>query len=234
MKKGLRFDPRTKLCVILFASFSLMVPLSFFYECLFMTVLFVLFLLIGEWKKGIGYYSVFWLLAGLDYWTYPQGDHVIFGLLSFVLIGSRRLLPTVMSASFAMSGTKISEWIAALQKLRVPFSLIVPLTVLFRFFPTLLQDFKNIRKALRFRGIAMSYWDMLLHPLTTMEYIIIPILMSADNTAIDLSATAMVRGLGNSKKHTSIYPLRFQWQDYVLMGILVLCIGGRLLWPSLN
>jgi energy-coupling factor transport system permease protein len=58
--------------------------------------------------------------------------------------------------------------------------------------------------------------------------------MSADNTAIDLSATAMVRGLGNAKKHTSIYPLRFKWQDYVLIVVLVLCIGGRLLWPSLS
>lgn len=51
MRTGLTFDPRTKLCVILFASFSLMVPLSFIYECLFMTILFILFLVIGEWKK---------------------------------------------------------------------------------------------------------------------------------------------------------------------------------------
>ncbi|KAF1305103.1 energy-coupling factor transporter transmembrane component T [Candidatus Enterococcus willemsii] len=231
MKKRLTFDPRTKLCVILFASFSLMVRLTFFYEIIFISLLFVLFLLIGEWKKGISFYVLFWLLALLDYGLFPQGDHVIFGLLSFVLIGSRRLLPTVMAASFAMSGTKISEWIAALQKLRVPFALIVPLTVLFRFFPTLVQDFKNIRKALRFRGIATNVWEMVIHPFQTMEYIIIPILMSADNTALDLSATAMVRGLGNMKQHTSIYPLRFHWQDYLLIVVLIGCIGGRLLWP---
>ncbi len=231
MTKQLSFDPRSKLGVILFASFSLMVSLSFFYEVLFVTVLFLLFVVSGYWRKGLGFYGLFWLLALIDVVLFPHADQVVFGLLSFVAVGTRRLLPTIMAASFAVSGTRISEWIAALQKLRVPFALIVPLTVLFRFFPTVVQDYKNIRKALRFRGIALNRWDLLLHPLTAMEYIVVPILMSADTTATNLSAVALMRGLGNTKQHTSIYPLKFQRQDYLLGMLLVLCVAGRLLRP---
>jgi len=72
--------------------------------------------------------------------------------------------------------------------------------------------------------------DLFLHPFQTMEYIIVPILMSAENTSLDLSSAALVRGLANPTTHTSIYEIRLKIQDYVLIGILVLSgIIGRLI-----
>ena len=102
--------------------------------------------------------------------------------------------------------------------------LLVPLAVLFRFFPTLLQDVKSIRQAMRFRGIALNGWSYVRHPLQTVEYFLIPLLMSAENTATELSATALVRGLSAKNPHTSVYTLRLKLADYVVFGTVLLLI----------
>lgn len=224
------FDPRSKLCTILFASLLLMFPIPFQAEILFVTLMYILFILNGSFKKGTIFYGIFWLLVLGDHLMFPFINHSIVAFFDFLFVGNRRMLPTIMAAAFAMNRTKISEWIAALKKCHVPFGLIIPLTVLFRFFPILLQDFRSIRNAMKYRGIAISTVDLFIHPLQTMEYIIVPILMSAENTSLDLSSAALVRGLANPKAHTSVYKIRFNVQDYVLIGSLILCgIVGRLM-----
>lgn len=216
------FDPRSKLCTILFASFLLMFPLPFAAEILFVSLLYGLFILNGAFKKGTIFYAIFWLFILGVHLLFPYIDNGVAAFFDFLLVGNRRLLPTVMAAAFAMNQTKISEWIAALKKCRIPFGLIVPLTVLFRFFPTLFQDFKSIRNAMKYRGIAVSTVDLFMHPFQTMEYIIVPVLMSAENTSLDLSAAALARGLANPTAHTSVYEIHLKIQDYVLMGLLIL------------
>lgn len=227
-KTYVTFDPRSKLCTILFASFLLMFPVHFQAEIVFVTLLFMLFVLNGGFKKGLLFYCIFWLLVWGDYLLFPYIDNGFVAFVDFLFVGNRRMLPTVMAATFALNRTKISEWIAALKKCHLPFSLIIPLTVLFRFFPTLFQDFRSIRNAMKYRGIAVSTVELFLHPVQTMEFIIVPILMSAENTSLDLSSAALVRGLANPTKHTSIYEIRLKFQDYLLIIILVLgAIGGR-------
>lgn len=229
-KRYVTFDPRSKLCTILFASFLLMFPLSFHAEIIFVTLLFGLFILNGGFKKGLIFYCIFWFLVVGDYLLFPYIDNGFAAFIDFLFVGNRRMLPTIMAATFALNRTKISEWIAALKKCHLPFSVIIPLTVLFRFFPTLFQDFRSIRNAMKYRGIAVSTVDLFLHPLQTMEFIIVPILMSAENTSLDLSSAALVRGLANPTKHTSVYEIRLKIQDYLLITVLILgVVGGRLL-----
>ncbi|MTD38657.1 energy-coupling factor transporter transmembrane protein EcfT [Erwinia sp. CPCC 100877] len=223
-----KFDPRSKLATIVCASLFLILPASYKGEVLFVTLLFVCFLLNGSWQKGTVFYVLFWLLSLGDQLLFPWIHHSIAAFFDFLFVGNRRMLPTIMAAAFAVNRTKISEWIAALKKWHVPFALIIPLTVLFRFFPTIVQDFKSIRNAMKYRGIAVSTMDLFIHPLQTMEYLIVPILMSAENSSSDLSAAALVRGLGNPKSHTSIYTIHFRVQDYLLfISLVVLIIFGR-------
>lgn len=229
-KTYVTFDPRSKLCTILFASFMLMFPLAFKVEVFFVTLLYGVFILNGGWKKGTIFYSIFWLLVIGDKLLFPYIEHPIAAFFDFLFVGNRRMLPTIMAATFAMNRTKISEWISALKKCHLPLGLLIPLTVLFRFFPTLFQDFKSIRNAMKYRGIAISTVDLFLHPFQTMEYIIVPILMSAENTSLDLSAAALVRGLANPGIHTSVYKIRLNIQDYALISVLIFCgIAGRLI-----
>ena len=60
--------------------------------------------------------------------------------------------------------------VSCFAKIRIPsfFAGTVGRTV--SIFPTLLQDVKSIRQAMRFRGIALNGWSYVRHPLQTVEY----------------------------------------------------------------
>ena len=96
---------------------------------------YLVFLLSGFWRKGIVVFrAVVYYCLLVEGFFAGQNNSIVTTLLDFFSVGYRRLLPTIMAAVFAMSGTKISEWLAALQKIRIPSFLLVPLAVLFRFF----------------------------------------------------------------------------------------------------
>lgn len=222
------FDPRSKLCVIVIASVALMVELSLPFEVALIG-LFAFFLIAsGYMKKAVVFLGVFLGLLWANQLVLAAPGHPIAVLIDFLMVGNRRLLPTIMAASFTLSGTKVSEWLAALQKLHLPMQLIVPLAVLFRFFPMAIQEISHIRQAMKFRGIATTPWQLIRHPLQSMEYVIIPLLLSAEETSLNLSATALVRGLANPKKHTSVHELQLKGPDYALMGSLLGCLVVRM------
>lgn len=227
---SMTFDPRSKLVAVLFASLLLMFHFPLIIEFSFVTLLLLLFILNKEMKKGFFLFFIYWVVYFISTWTLQYINHPILTVFSFVFLVLRRFSPTIMAASFAVSQTKNSQWIATLKKCHLPFSLIVPLSVLFRFFPTLIHDMKNIRNAMKFRGIAVHTWELFLHPFKTLEFIVVPILMSAENISLDLSASALTRGLGNDSPQSSIYEVKFRWYDYLLtLVIILLTIGGFLL-----
>lgn len=225
------FDPRSKLATVFVASLLLMSRATWQLEGLFVSFLLILLWLNGGRKKGLVLFGLFWVLFIIDTFYFNDIRGAVSAFISFLLVGNRLMLPPIMAAVFASNQTKVSEWVAAMKKCRVPDVILIPFIVVCRFFPTLIEDAKRIRNAMKFRGIAVSKWELIKHPLQTLEFIIVPILMSVENTSLDLSAAALVRGLGNPGMHTSIYEVSMKKQDYILLLILVgiLVIGGILL-----
>lgn len=220
----LTFDPRSKLAVVFCASLLLMVRANQKIEGIFVLSLFVLLLLNGAWKKGILLTTLYFFFFVMDVYFFSHLTDSLMIFLSFFFVANRLLLPPVMAAVFASNRTTMSEWIAAMKKMKVPQTIIVPFSVVCRFFPVLIQDFKQIRRAMKFRGIGINSTDLIWHPLLTLEYIIVPILVSVETSSLDLSAAALVRGLGSAEKNTSIYRVRFNIQDYVLLLFLLIFI----------
>lgn len=227
---SVKFDPRSKLVTVLFASLLLMFRFDLKIELAFMTLLLLLFMLEGSWKRGLFYYLSGLVILWVSDWLLNYVDEPLITFISFGFIALRRFFPTIMAAGFAANKTKTSQWIATLKKWHFPLSIIVPLAVLFRFFPTFTQDVKHLHNAMRYRGIIHSYWDLIRHPFRTIEYIVVPLLMSTENISLDLSAASLTRGLGNPIPQTSIYPIKFAWYDYLLcFTIILLGIGGIIL-----
>ena len=88
----------------------------------------------------------------------------------------------------------------------------IPLSVVFRYFPTIKEEWDSIRAAMKMRGIHIS-----------LEHIMVPLLMSAVNVSEELSAAALCRGLDSPEPHTSLVQVRFHFSD-----ILVWCVTGAL------
>ena len=219
--KAIKFDPRSKLATVMCASFLLMLRVDPIVEALFVLMMFFLLTLNGGFKKGFLLSLLYSVIFCLERFLFKEITGPLTALFSFFLAANRLLIPPIMGATFA-ANNKMSEWIAAMKKMKVPTFIVVPFSVVCRFFPVLIQDFKEIRRAMKFRGIGINSMDLVKHPLLTLEYIIVPILVSVENTSVELSAASLVRGLGSSNSHTSIYEIKFKLQDYLLILLLIL------------
>ncbi|UTR13752.1 energy-coupling factor transporter transmembrane protein EcfT [Salipaludibacillus sp. LMS25] len=224
--KPVSFDPRTKLVLLIYANviMFLHVPLlPLMVSILFFTSLYVVS---GKGLKGLIYLAIF-LIASfvefvlVDVITVP----VLPTILSVLSVAVRRFLPCVMAGYFAFSTTKASEWIVTLKTLLVPHNVIIPVTVMLRFFPSVMKDYQNIRKAMAFRGIATSIWGLFSKPIQAIEHIFVPLLMNATTTADDLAAASLTRGISYPGQHTSYTTISVKAHDWLVISttFLLLC-----------
>ncbi|MCV2509831.1 MAG: energy-coupling factor transporter transmembrane protein EcfT, partial [Neisseriaceae bacterium] len=68
-------------------------------------------------------------------------------ILVFMLFFSLRILPSFALGYHLIKSTEINEIILALQKIKIPMLFIIPIVVIFRFFPTFREERKSIAMA---------------------------------------------------------------------------------------
>lgn len=135
---------------------------------------------------------------------------MVLGMLTFLIL---RMIPVLMLGSWLIKTTKISDFIASMEKIKLPASVIIPLAVTLRFMPTIQSEFRSIKNTMKMRGISLSLGSIVKHPLVTTEYALVPLLMRSIKVADELSASALTRGLGSHKKRTSYHDVRLDRHD---------------------
>ena len=103
------------------------------------------------------------------------------------------------------------------EKLHIPKTITVPVSVMIRFFPAIAEEYGCIRNAMKMRGISGRT------PAQFLEYRLVPLMTAVLNIGGDLSASALSRGLDSPKKRTNACVIGFRAIDYV---ITVLCLAG--------
>lgn len=165
-------------------------------------------LLTGGWLAAI--------IVTIAYWTARLA--ITFGLFGFLFLS-----------------TSVSALIAALSALRLPRALIVPLAVMLRFIPTAMDELKAIMNTMRLRGVVSGPTDMLLHPVRMAEYTVLPLLASVTRIADELSASALLRGLGLPNRPTSIVRLRVRWTDIAILAAVAAIVALHVIgWTVLG
>ncbi|MGX4685822.1 energy-coupling factor transporter transmembrane component T [Vagococcus sp. JNUCC 83] len=231
-KRFIKFDPRSKLLTVIFASLLLISRANPSMELVFMVFITILLCISGSVKKGLIIFTSYIALYILTTTFFYEITGVLSAIVSFVLVVYKSLLPPISAGMFATQNTSVGEWVAAMKKWHLPNFIVIPFIVICRFFPTLRHDFKSIRQAMKFRGIYLSVSQVVRHPIQTMEYFLVPILKQVDYTAQELSAAALVRGLGYEGQHTSVISIKLKLQDYLLICsllVLLLIEGGVIL-----
>lgn len=216
-------DPRTKLFLLVLAAVYISLQLSVQIEFFLILILVLPFFLAGLPMYGIAFLAVYavQLLAFLYLMPLIDSTFLLF-IFSFLTNGFRYLLPSIIIGTYAMKTTSVSVWIAAFKKIRLPNWLLIPLAVMARFFPTIREDYRNIRKAMAFRGIGTSFWDLIKHPLKTLEFILIPLLMNATQVSEDLTVSSLTKGLSLPGRHTTIVRLKMTAYDAVYLVLACL------------
>lgn len=132
------------------------------------------------------------------------------GVMQFVL-------PFLAMFQVLLLSTTVSEFIAAMDGFHILKKFSVPVSVMFRFFPMIKEEYGLIRDALRLRGIGSFR-----QPAEMLEYRMVPLLTELIQAGNELSASAMTRGLDAPNRRTNVCTCGFRVQD---IAAFVLCIA---------
>lgn len=211
-KREVKFDLRTKLMLILVVNLFLLLSHSLIFELVLVFGCLLLITIDGQVKSAFHFLIAFLIMLGIDRLLTPYINGFSFTLVSFVTVALRKFLPCFILGKWILTKTEVSEFVAVMWKLRLPQTAIIPLSVVFRYFPTIKEEWASIRAAMKMRGIHVS-----------LEHIMVPLLMSAVNVSEELSAAALCRGLDSPEPHTSLVQVKFRFSD-----LLVWCMTGAL------
>lgn len=224
----LRIDARTKFALLFGVGISSLMFPPFWLEATTYVLMALLLALNKRIKTSVKFTAVFLIMLLLD-WTVSLKVSGGFAALFFSLVRLGRLmLPILMAGILLMKTTSVSEFMLSFNRMHLPNKLTIPLSVMFRFIPTISEEWRSIRDAMRFRGIGVSVRSVLTKPMVTLEYTMVPLLMSTATIADELAAASLSRGLDADTKRTCIEDVKLRPQDYllILFSIVIAATGG--------
>lgn len=213
-RHGIRYDSRIKLLQVFLVGILVFILTGKKYEILLFLSVFVFAMLSGMFKTGVKFllfYGGLFFLAEISPLFIATTIHYF--VLCFVTI--------IFAALNLLRTTEISEILAALHNMKIPYYINIPLAVILRFFPTVKQDVVCIRQGIKTRGIDISILGILKHPFKIYEMMLIPILMRMLSTATELAASVETRGLGASCEKTSYIEVHFSVIDTLFLITMI-------------
>ncbi|MCR5208972.1 MAG: energy-coupling factor transporter transmembrane protein EcfT [Lachnospiraceae bacterium] len=226
----IRLDPRTKLflllSVVLYTAFSE----TGIKDCAVIGFVTITGMLLGEFRKSIipaliWFFLYFFALFGL-----PHIEGVIHTSLLAWLALIFKCYPCCMLAGIIIHSTQISEFMAGMAKMKIPRTIVIPLAVMFRYFPVVKEDWSYIRDAMALRGLRPTPLGFIKNPSAVIDALYVPMLVSASKTADELSLAAVTRGIETPRPRTSRLKIRFGSADIIILisylGLIIFGIMG--------
>lgn len=211
----LRLDPRTKLLLVMVVNIAALTRVEQTASLVAFVCAALLLASIGSWR-ALGVQVLLFITCRA---TQFLGTQVLGGAV-WQTVGAvgffmGNFVTVLTMGVYLVRSTTPSELIEGLRRLRFPDAVVIPLAVMLRFFPTLAEELTAVVQAVSLRRLHTSQWGFLREPLTTVEHIMVPFLVSATRIGDELAASALTRGLGGTRSRTTITDLRFRASDVV-------------------
>ena len=217
----MRLDPRTKLLILAVTSVSVFMNKSIAVECVLAGIPLVLLSTSGNLKRMLKYAAFFLTLLLIQLFTVTFG-----GIVYMFAVYIRKLLPCFMLGSFLIATTSVSRFLAAITKLRLSKGLTIALAVTLRYFPTMREEWASIQDAMALRGISASAAGLISHPIQTMEYIYVPLLVSASRISDEITQAAITRGIEHTGERSCIEEIAFSFADLLVVIAYAALVAG--------
>ena len=101
--------------------------------------------------------------------------------------------------------------------MRLPGEVVIPMAVMFRFVPTMTEEWQAVSQALRLRGLGATGIHSILHPMRLLEYLLVPFLLQCSEVVDEMSAAVMARGFDKDRPRTNYLELKLGVLDWVLI-----------------
>lgn len=168
--------------------------------------------LMGLIKTSLKAISIFLLLQGLKYIVLPILPDIISVHFGLLVIHAPKLIPIFLIGQILIKTNPIRNIMYALKMMHFPRSLIISLAIGIRYFPSLKEERVLISDAIKIRGVT---------GFQKIELGLVPLIVTASNTADELAQAITVRGIENPAKKAFIDDARFTIWDAI---IILLCI----------
>jgi energy-coupling factor transporter transmembrane protein EcfT len=212
---GVRFDPRTKLLLLLLCVICTMFAPSLRYELVLVCLIAVFSLLSGQFGHafmGTLFYGMIYAGTLLSITKMTGTTQAIFAAFLGLV---NKVYPCGFMAGLMIKTTKTGEFMAAFYKIHIPNRIVIPFAVMLRYLPVVKEDWHYIKDAMRMRDISPSIKNICLRPIMVAECLYVPLMMAASNTADELSIAAVTRGIENPNPRTSLAQIKFLLRDLI-------------------
>lgn len=181
---------------------------------------------LSSFLRNLGVFTVFFLLFhGFTALRIPILSY-FFPLFFLLLI---RLYPVYLSGKFLIQRTPMNELFGALEAMHLPKMLLIPLSVIYRYIPTIFEELRCIRESVSMRGLNHSTLNTLKHPVESMENLLVPLLGRSEKIAEELSAASICKGLSVIRRRSSMVPVKLNlWDLFYLISMVLLIL--LILW----
>lgn len=217
--KGLSFDPRTKLVLLVLCVLCTMFAPSLTYELILVGLIAAVGVLCGKFRYAIMGLAAYGIIYGITQVTIYELSGTWQAILAAFFGLVNKVYPCGFLAGFMISTTKTGEFMAALRRIHMPNQFVIPFAVMLRYLPVVREDWHYIKDAMRMRDIAPSVKNIFFHPVMTVECLYVPLMTAASNTADELSIASVTRGIENPGERTSLVEIRFSVKDVVAVLI---------------
>ncbi|MGO2747138.1 energy-coupling factor transporter transmembrane component T family protein [Mycetocola reblochoni] len=186
----------------------------------------------GAWRRLVSELVTVAVLAAFAFWLPVVWQHPVSATLG---VGAAYMLRFVLVAAVAahlVATTTPTRMSAALRAWHVPRPVAVMLGVMLRFFPVVANEARAVLDAMRLRGLVGAR-GVTRHPLRAVERFVVPMIAASLRGSEDLSAAAILRGLGSHRVPVPLVPPRFGAGDLLVLLLVVALVTATLLLKGL-
>ena len=214
-------DPRTKLLILSITSVSVFLNKSIVIECFFMAISALLLLRERKLRTALEYIVLFVVLLMIQLFLILKLPITVGGVIYMFDVYIRKLIPCFMLGAFLIYTTKVSTFLAALGRMHLPKGFTIALSITLRYFPTMAEEWNYIKDAVALRGITASFTGFLRHPVKIMEYVYVPMLVSASKISDEITQAAITRGIDHAGRRSCMEKVCFSIHDELIVTIYI-------------
>ena len=217
-------NPISKILVVFLTGLTVMHGINIRFELAIVCIFLILFYLNGYKKTLFKWIVLCGILYSLPNFMILSTLNPIIKMFLSIPIVIRMFILPFMAASLMIKTSDVGTIISSMDKLKISKKLSIPIAVMFRFFPSFKEEKKNIKMAMRVRGINFK------NPIEYIEYVSVPLLIISSNIADDIAKAAETKAIENPIAKTRYIRVKIQLIDFVYVLAVAGLIVGGLIW----
>ncbi|MDU5989418.1 energy-coupling factor transporter transmembrane component T family protein [Anaerococcus vaginalis] len=217
-------NPISKILVVFLTGLTVMHGINICFEFAIICIFLILFYLNGYKKTLFKWIVLCLVLYSLPNFMILSTLNPILKIFLSIPIVFRMFLLPFMAASFMIKTSDVGAIISSMDKLKISKNLSIPIAVMFRFFPSFKEEKKNIKMAMRVRGINFK------NPVKYLEYVSVPLLIISSNIADDIAKAAETKAIENPIAKIRYIHVKIQLIDFIYVLPVAGFIVGGLIW----